>query len=138
MTRKFGIQLNSDCVIRTSFYKYFHPKEAYIHNGILNEEVTRVINGYAKEPKGRHNNAFMLGGQDKDEEEYLKESKRMGVDFVYVNGSSMNVNHPSNPILTSGPLSYPCNRPIAAVYEHKSGGKLLVSGSIMMFSDDFF
>jgi intraflagellar transport protein 52 len=53
-------------VIRTSFYKYFHPKEAYIHNGILNEEVTRVVNGYSKEPKGRGNNGFMLGGREED------------------------------------------------------------------------
>lgn len=65
--KKFGITINSDCVIRTSFYKYFHPKEAYIHNGILNEEVTRVANGYAKEPKGRMNNNFALGGRDDEE-----------------------------------------------------------------------
>jgi len=38
-------------VVRTTFYKYFHPKEAYIYNGILNEEVTRVANGLAKEAK---------------------------------------------------------------------------------------
>lgn len=66
VTKKFGIVVNSDCVIRTSFYKYFHPKEAYIHNGILNEEVTRVANGYAKEPKGRGNNGFLLGGREED------------------------------------------------------------------------
>ena len=139
MTKKFGITINSDCVIRTSFYKYFHPKEAYIHNGILNEEVTRVINGYAKEPKAKQHNAFMLGGRaDDEEEEYQRESKRTGVDFVFVNGASLSVKEPANPILTSGPLTYPCNRPIAAVYEHKSKGKLLVAGSMSMFNDDYF
>lgn len=139
MTKKFGIVINSDCVIRTSFYKYFHPKEAYIHNGILNEEVTRVANGYAKEPKGKGNNGFMLGGRDEDEEEYQKESKRTGVDFVFVNGASLMVNPPANAILTSGPLTYPCNRPICALYQHqKSGGKLVVCGSISMFTDDYF
>ena len=25
-TKKFGIAINADCVIRTSFYKYLHPK----------------------------------------------------------------------------------------------------------------
>lgn len=65
--KKFGITINSDCVIRTSFYKYFHPKEAYIHNGILNEEVTRVVNGYAKELKGRQNNGFNLGREEDEE-----------------------------------------------------------------------
>lgn len=63
ITTKFGIQVNNDCVVRTSFYKYFHPKEAYVHSGILNEEVTRVINGYAKQPKAR-NNQFMMGARD--------------------------------------------------------------------------
>ncbi len=38
-------------MVRTSFYKYFHPKEAYVHSGILNEEVTRVANGLVKEGK---------------------------------------------------------------------------------------
>lgn len=40
------------------------------------------------------------------------------------------MNLPSFAILTSGPLTYPSNRPIAAIHEHKSGGKLLVVGSI--------
>ena len=26
----------SDAVVRTSYYKYFHPKEVYVSNGILN------------------------------------------------------------------------------------------------------
>lgn len=26
VTSKFGININNDCVVRTSFYKYFHPK----------------------------------------------------------------------------------------------------------------
>ena len=62
----------------------------------------------------------------------------MGADFVYVKGSTLNVNPPSYPILTSGPLTYPSNRPITAVHMGKGGGKLLVSGSIEMFSDDYF
>lgn len=124
-------------MIRTSFYKYFHPKEAYIHNGILNEEMTRVINGYAKEPKRQHNT--FMGAKEEDEEEYQKESKRTGVDFVYVNGSSLTVKDPANAILTSGPLTYPCNRPICGVYQHqKSGGKLVVCGSVNMFIDEYF
>lgn len=58
---------------------------------------------------------------------------------MYVNGASLNVLPPANPILTSGPLTYPCNRPICAVYQHqKSGGKLVVCGSITMFTDEYF
>ena len=81
---------------------------------------------------------FMLGGRDEDEEEYQKESKRMGADFVYVNGATLDVNVPSHAILSSGPLTYPCNRPICSVYQHRSGGKLLVCGSSNMFLDDYF
>lgn len=50
----------------------------------------------------------------------------------------MNVNLPAYPILTSGPLTYPSNRPITAVHLGRGGGKLLVSGSIEMFLDDYF
>eukprot|EP00919_Chromeraceae_sp_WS-2016_P018985 GHVR01045218.1.p2 GENE.GHVR01045218.1~~GHVR01045218.1.p2 ORF type:complete len:102 (+),score=11.97 GHVR01045218.1:347-652(+) len=81
---------------------------------------------------------FMLGGRDDEEEEYQREAKRMGADFVYANGSTLNVVQPSFPILTSGPLTYPSNRPIAAVHMNKSGGKLMVCGSVNMFTDDYF
>ena len=61
------------------------------------------------------------------------------MDFVYVNGASLTVTHPANAILTSGPLTYPCNRPICAIFQHpKSGGKLVVCGSTTMFTDDYF
>lgn len=29
----------TDAVVRTSYYKYFHPKEALIANGVLNRSV---------------------------------------------------------------------------------------------------
>lgn len=137
VTNKFGITINNDCVVRTSFYKYFHPKEAYVQCGILNEEVTRVINGYAKEPKAK-NNAFMMGGRDDEEEQYQKQAKRKGADFVYVKGVTLTTRPPAFGILTSGPLTYPSNRPVTAVHQNKSGGKLLVSGSIEMFLDEYF
>lgn len=43
-----GISVNSDSVIRKHFYKYLHPKEAFVGNGILNKELVRVANGEAK------------------------------------------------------------------------------------------
>ena len=43
-----GISVNSDSVIRKHFYKYLHPKEAFIGNGILNKELVRVAKGEAK------------------------------------------------------------------------------------------
>jgi intraflagellar transport protein 52 len=41
MLEQLGISVNNDCVIRKSYYKYLHPKEAYIGNGILNQELVR-------------------------------------------------------------------------------------------------
>ncbi len=43
-----GISVNGDSVIRKHFYKYLHPKEAFIGNGILNKELVRVAKGEAK------------------------------------------------------------------------------------------
>lgn len=80
----------------------------------------------------------MMGARDDEQEEYQKESKRKGADFVYVKGCTLTVSLPSYGILTSGPLTYPSNRPIAAVHENKNGGKLLVAGSVEMFLDYYF
>ena len=49
MLEQLGISINRDSVIRKTFFKYLHPKEAYISNGILNEELVRSATGKAKE-----------------------------------------------------------------------------------------
>ncbi|KAI0225378.1 hypothetical protein LSAT2_023788 [Lamellibrachia satsuma] len=33
---EYGVAVNNDAVVRTHYYKYFHPKEALIANGVLN------------------------------------------------------------------------------------------------------
>jgi intraflagellar transport protein 52 len=43
MLEQLGISVNSDSVIRKSFFKYLHPKEAYISSGILNNELVRYL-----------------------------------------------------------------------------------------------
>lgn len=66
--------MNNDCVVRTAFYKYFHPKETFVRSGILNEEVTRVANNLPKEAK-RPQHAFISNviGKEDEEDEYSKE-----------------------------------------------------------------
>ena len=49
MLEQLGIMVNSDSVIRKTFYKYLHPKEAFVGNGCLNSELVRVAHGRAKE-----------------------------------------------------------------------------------------
>lgn len=41
MLEQLGISVNNDSVIRKTFHKYLHPKEAFIANGILNHELVR-------------------------------------------------------------------------------------------------
>ena len=61
-----------------------------------------------------------------------------GLSFVFPYGCSLNVDKPAIPLLSSGPLSHPINRPLAAIYTPKTGkGKLLVLGSYKIFDDTF-
>ncbi len=62
--------------------------------------------------------------------------------FVYPYGSSLSVQRPSRPLLSSGSISYPMNRPIAGIWESDSGsgakrGRLIVLGSADIFTDDW-
>ena len=41
MLEQLGISVQADSVIRRTFYKYLHPKEAFVANGILNQELVR-------------------------------------------------------------------------------------------------
>lgn len=41
MLEQLGISVNTDTVIRRTFYKYLHPKEAFVANGVLNTELVR-------------------------------------------------------------------------------------------------
>lgn len=49
----------------------------------------------------------------------------------------MNVVQPSNVLLTTGPVAYPFNRPIAGYYVNEVGGKILAIGSGHMFQDKY-
>ena len=51
MLEQFGIFCNNDSVIRKAFFKYLHPKEAYVGNGCLNKELVRVAKGEPKVDK---------------------------------------------------------------------------------------
>lgn len=64
--------------------------------------------------------------------------------IVYPYGISLNVTRPSRPLLSSGQVSYPMNRPIAAIWESETvaevggnRGRLIVLGSVEIFGDDW-
>lgn len=61
-----------------------------------------------------------------------------GLTFVYPYGSSVNFKAPSFPILSSGPISYPVNRPVAVAHMTKNKkGRIMVMGALRMFDDDY-
>jgi intraflagellar transport protein 52 len=140
LLEQFGISVNNDCVVRTSFFKYFNPKEAYVSNGILNQEVVRVANNLPKEERrNKPNNAFLSNLINVRDEEGSKEEDNGGLSFVYPFGASLNIEQPAFALLGSGPLSYPSNRPVCAAYVHpESKGKLVVLGSAEIFCDPYF
>lgn len=140
LLEQFGISVNNDCVVRTSFFKYFNPKEAYVSNGILNQEVVRVANNLPKEERrNKPNNAFLSNLINVRDEEASKEEDNGGLSFVYPFGATLNIQQPAFALLGSGPLSYPSNRPVCAAYVHpESQGKLVVLGSAEIFCDDYF
>ena len=45
MLEQMGISVNTDTVIRKTFHKYLHPKEAFIGNGCLNGELVKAAQG---------------------------------------------------------------------------------------------
>ena len=113
LLEQVGICTNSDSVIRKQFYKYLHPKEAFIGNGVLNKELVRVANGEAK-PSNQRAGKYAKRYQNK--EDNVERDENGGLKFVYPYGATLNVSKPAVPILSSGPISFPANRPIGAFY----------------------
>ena len=133
LLEQYGIYANNDTVIRTVFSrKYFHPKECNISNGIINKEIANF--GKVKPKKVAGSNLSHLlqdDGVDVADE-------HGGLSFLYPYGCSLNVQKPGIPLLSSGPLAYPLNRPLAGIYTSKARkGRLMVVGSYQVFSDDY-
>lgn len=68
----------------------------------------------------------------------MASSQRGGLEFVYPYGATLSVQKPAIPVLSTGPISYPLNRPVLAAYHKPSSGRLCVAGSVRMWDDDFF
>lgn len=113
-------------MIRTSYYKYFHPKEALITSGgVLNRSILNITRNKKS------------GGRSGDSGDH-------NLSFVYPFGSTLNVVSPAVAVLSSGTLTLPVNRPIAAFCESgsmmmKGGtrGKLIVLASAHLLHDNY-
>jgi intraflagellar transport protein 52 len=71
-------------------------------------------------------------------DELTERDENGGLKFVYPYGATLNVRSPAQVLLSSGPISFPANRPVGAFYVSKNKGKLFVLGSMKFFHDDFF
>ena len=106
LTEEFGINVNSDCVIRLSHDKYLHPKEALIVDGILNRDIASSLKGNPK----AENKTPLFGSQAKSGGKEQFDGR--GAAFVYARGATLTVQKPSVPILATGQVAYPMHRPI--------------------------
>ncbi|XP_041837591.1 intraflagellar transport protein 52 homolog [Melanotaenia boesemani] len=121
LLEEFGIMVNNDAVIRNVYYKYFHPKEALVSNGVLNREISRAA-------------GKVVTGVIEDE---AVGNDAQALTFVYPYGATLSVMKPAVAVLSTGLVCFPLNRPVLAFYQGKESGKLAVLGSCHMFSDQY-
>lgn len=111
-------------MIRTSYFKYFHPKEALITSGgVLNRAILNITRNKRNIDVGSNNSM-----------------DHSNLSFVYPFGSTLNVVSPAVAVLSSGTLTLPVNRPVAAFYESGStirGGKIVVLASAHLLHDNY-
>ncbi|XP_070445380.1 intraflagellar transport protein 52 homolog isoform X2 [Equus przewalskii] len=103
LLEEYGIMVNNDAVVRNVYYKYFHPKEALVSNGVLNREISRAagkaVPGIIDEESSGNNVQALT--------------------FVYPFGATLSVMKPAVAILSTGSVCFPLNRPILAFYHSK-------------------
>ena len=150
LLEQFGMSVCCDSVVRTVYHKYLHPKQVYIANGILHSEIAEKKSVGGKHKKSKHSKENHRHHHKHQHRDYKLSQEEIdshaGLTFVYPYGSSLNVNRPSNPILSSGPISFPLNRPIGGVYEVEKSqqsseasqaGRVVLLGSVELFGDEY-
>lgn len=117
---EYGIMVNNDSVVRNAYYKYFHPKEVLVTNGVLNRAIAQAAG-----------KTLAFGGDEEG-------NNAQALSYLYPFGATLNVAKPSVAVLSTGSVSFPLNRPICALHTmRQSRGKLVVLGSTHMFSDQY-
>eukprot|EP01086_Lenisia_limosa_P002681 TRINITY_DN16627_c0_g1_i1.p1 TRINITY_DN16627_c0_g1~~TRINITY_DN16627_c0_g1_i1.p1 ORF type:complete len:433 (-),score=78.84 TRINITY_DN16627_c0_g1_i1:30-1328(-) len=129
---EFGVVSNNDSVIRTVYYKYHHPKEVHIANGVVNRDILRASGKHVPE-RGQLNESIDIAtiGADNETEDTLP--------FVFPHGCTLNAQNPAVTILSTGPISYPANRPVATLSDLTSSGsgRVLTLGSTQIMTDSW-
>lgn len=119
LLEELGISANADAVVRTAHYKYLHPKEALISDGVLNRAL---LSSSSSKGAGAGSRDIAEGlnasgpGADADAAGHGVGSSGKGLDFVYPFGCTLSVQPPAVPILSSGKISYPMQRPLGECF----------------------
>ncbi len=131
--KDYGIQFHGDSVVRTAFYKYFHPKQCFIDTLTVHPGFLRTIKNIKKMKKI---DLMADEGQDDDDDDDDSPLK-----IIYPFGQSIDISpnrQNISTIFTSGKIAYPMNRPLCVVTTSKSGkGKLCVFGSVNFFDNSY-
>lgn len=105
LLEEFGINVNNDSIIRTTYFKYFNPKEALVSDGVLNRALAEVT-GKLVDP------GYSGASSQSDKNDHAAQS----LSFVYPFGATLNVQKPAVPVLSSGTICFPIKRPLCAFY----------------------
>ena len=130
LLKDYGIQFHSDSVVRTSYYKYLHPKECFIDTLKVHPDFLKTIKNVNKKKK-----IDLLDNDDNDDDDdsLLK--------IIYPFGQSIDINPNAKNVgvvFNSGIISYPLNRPLCICANSKSGkGKICLLGSIKFLNNDY-
>lgn len=132
--KDYGISFHGDSVVRTAFYKYFHPKQCLIDTLTVHPEFLKSIKSIKKMKKIDLLNEEEIP-EDDDDDCPLK--------IIYPFGQSLDLEPKKEKeigvLFTSGIITYPMNRPLCATTLSKSQkGKICVIGSLNFFENSYF
>ena len=142
-----GITLCEDAVVRTVYHKYLHPKQVYVGNGLLHPALAEAQSGNGGGKHKHHHHHHHHHHKDGDASTSAPPTTKLtkeqidnqaGLAFVYPYGCTLQVARPAVPLLSSGPISFPLNRPVCAVSQSSpSTGRVAVLGSVDVFGDEW-
>jgi len=138
LLEEYGMAVNPDCAVRTVYFKYLHPKEVLITNGVLNRELSKAARQHSA---SKTDPSQDLGMSLTNTMANAAANDQSSVAVLYPNGATLNVQKPAIPLFSTGTEAYPLCRPVVAVYDGDLAGlgkrgRLLVMGSCKMFDDE--
>lgn len=127
LIKEYGITFHGDSVVRTSYFKYPHPKECFIDTLKIHPNFLRTIKNVNKQKK--------IDLMDNDDDDGTDDAL---LKIIYPFGQSLDTAENVSVIFNSGIIAYPLNRPLCAVTTSKSKkGKLAVLGSLRFIENEY-